>query len=162
MRKAAETWSGEWWKMGGGGTVWDGLAYDPEANLIYFGTGNGGPWPEALRGSKGKDNLYVCSIIALRPDTGEMKWYYQVVPGDSWDYDSVQQLMLADITINRQPRRVIMQANKNGFFYVLDRDHRRVHLGAAVRAGQLGDGHRRRNGPAVHSSAKRTTGPRSR
>ena len=121
MRKAADTWSGEWWKMGGGGTVWDSLAYDPEADLIYFGTGNGGPWPEPLRGSKGKDNLYVCSIIALRPDTGEMRWYYQVVPGDSWDYDSVQQLILADVTINRQPRRVIMQANKNGFYYVLDR-----------------------------------------
>jgi PQQ-dependent dehydrogenase (methanol/ethanol family) len=121
MRKAAETWSGEWWKMGGGGTVWDSLAYDPEADLIYFGTGNGGPWPEPLRGSKGKDNLYVCSIIALRPDTGEMRWYYQVVPGDSWDYDSTQQLILADVTINRQQRRVIMQANKNGFYYMLDR-----------------------------------------
>ena len=121
MRKAAETWSGEWWKMGGGGTVWDSLAYDPDADLIYFGTGNGGPWPEPLRGSKGKDNLYVCSIIALRPDSGEMRWYYQVVPGDSWDYDSTQQLILADVTINRQRRRVIMQANKNGFYYVLDR-----------------------------------------
>jgi PQQ-dependent dehydrogenase (methanol/ethanol family) len=121
MRKAAATWSGEWWKMGGGATVWDSLAYDPEADLIYFGTGNGGPWPEPLRGSKGKDNLYVCSIIALRPDTGEMRWYYQVVPGDSWDYDSTQQLILADVTINRQPRKVIMQANKNGFYYVLDR-----------------------------------------
>jgi PQQ-dependent dehydrogenase (methanol/ethanol family) len=121
MRKAAATWSGEWWKMGGGATVWDSLAYDPDANLIYFGTGNGGPWPEPLRGSKGMDNLYVCSIIALSPDTGEMRWYYQVVPGDSWDYDSTQQLILADITINRQPRKVIMQANKNGFYYVLDR-----------------------------------------
>ncbi len=121
MRKAAETWSGEWWKMGGGATVWDSLAYDPEADLVYFGTGNGGPWPEPLRGSKGKDNLFVCSIIALRPDTGEMQWYYQVVPGDSWDYDSTQQLLLADITINRQLRKVIMQANKNGFYYVLDR-----------------------------------------
>ena len=121
MKKAAPTWSGEWYKMGGGGTVWDGMAYDPQANLVYFGTGNGGPWPEVLRGSQGKDNLYVCSIIAVNPDTGEMKWYYQAVPGDSWDYDSVQQLTLADIPIGGRTRRVIMQANKNGYFYVIDR-----------------------------------------
>jgi quinohemoprotein ethanol dehydrogenase len=121
MRKAAPTWSGEWYKMGGGATVWDGMAYDPQANLVYFGTGNGGPWPEVLRGSQGKDNLYVCSIIAVNPDNGEMKWYYQAVPGDSWDYDSVQQLTLADITIAGRTRRVIMQANKNGYFYVIDR-----------------------------------------
>jgi hypothetical protein len=67
LKKAAETWSGQWWKLGGGGTVWDGMAYDPEADLIYVGTGNGGPWPEELRQSKGKDNLYVCSILAVKP-----------------------------------------------------------------------------------------------
>ena len=121
MKKAAETWSGEWWKMGGGGTVWDGFAYDPETNLVYVGTGNGGPWPEALRQSVGKDNLYVCSIIAVNADTGEYKWHYQVVPGDSWDFDSVQPLMLVDLTINGRQRKTIMQANKNGFYYVLDR-----------------------------------------
>src|SRR5205809_1096288 len=121
MKKAAETWDGGWWKMGGGGTVWDGMAYDPEADLIYIGTGNAGPWPEKLRKSKGKDNLYVCSILAVKPDTGELKWYYQNVPGDSWDFDSVQQLMLTDLIINGRTRKVIMQANKNGFYYVLDR-----------------------------------------
>jgi quinohemoprotein ethanol dehydrogenase len=121
MKKAAETWSGDWWKLGGGGTVWDGMAYDPEADLIYVGTGNGGPWPEELRKSQGKDNLYVCSVVAVKPDTGELKWYFQMVPGDSWDFDSVQQLMLADLTIKGQPRKVIMQANKDGFYYVLDR-----------------------------------------
>jgi quinohemoprotein ethanol dehydrogenase len=121
LKKAAETWSGDWWKLGGGGTVWDGMAYDPEADLIYVGTGNGGPWPEELRKSQGKDNLYVCSVVAVKPDTGELKWYFQMVPGDSWDFDSVQQLMLADLTIKGQPRKVIMQANKDGFYYVLDR-----------------------------------------
>jgi quinohemoprotein ethanol dehydrogenase len=121
MKKAAETWSPEAWKMGGGGTVWDGMAYDPESDLIYIGTGNAGPWPEQLRKSKGKDNLYACSILAVKPDTGELKWYFQPVPGDSWDYDSVQQLMLVDVTIKGRPRKVLMQANKDGFYYVLDR-----------------------------------------
>ena len=96
MKKAAETWGPDAWKLGGGGSVWDGMSYDADANLLYVGTGNGGPWPEPLRNSKGKENLYVCSILAINPDNGELKWYYQNVPGDSWDYDSVQQLLLAD------------------------------------------------------------------
>jgi glucose dehydrogenase len=121
MADAAKTWGGEWYKYGGGGTVWDGMAYDPDANLIYFGTGNGGPWPSDFRQSKGLDNLYVCSVVALNADTGDYKWHYQFVPEDSWDFDSVQQLTLADIKVNGQTRKVIMQANKNGFFYVLDR-----------------------------------------
>ena len=121
MEAAAKTWGGEWYKYGGGGTVWDGMAYDPDSNLVYFGTGNGGPWPSDFRQSKGLDNLYVCSVIALNADTGEYKWHYQFVPEDSWDFDSVQQLTLADLRINGQNRKVIMQANKNGFFYVLDR-----------------------------------------
>jgi quinohemoprotein ethanol dehydrogenase len=121
LRKAAETWSGQWWKLGGGGSVWDGMAYDPDADLFYVGTGNGGPWPEQLRQSKGKDNLYVASILAVKPETGELKWYFQPVPGDSWDFDSVQQLLLADVTIKGKPRKVLMQANKDGFYYVIDR-----------------------------------------
>ena len=121
MKKAAATWSGEYWKYGGGAPVWDGMAYDPEADLIYIGTGNGGPWPEELRQSKGKDNLYVASILAVKPDNGDLKWYFQPVPGDSWDFDSVQQMLLADLTIKGRPRKVLMQANKDGFFYVLDR-----------------------------------------
>src|SRR5579862_6778449 len=124
MRKAAATWDGEWWKLGGGGAVWDGISYDPDSELLYVGTGNAEPWPQALRTkdvSTGHDNLYVASIVAVNVDTGVLKWYYQMVPGDEWDYDSVQQMILADLNINGKTRRVIMQANKNGFFYVLDR-----------------------------------------
>src|SRR5580658_8057616 len=124
MKQAAATWPDGWWKMGGGGSVWDAIAYDPDANLLYVGTGNAGPWTAAARGQKteeGKDNLYAASILAVNPDTGVLKWYYQPVPGDEWDYDSVQQLLLADITVKGQPRKVIMQANKDGFYYVIDR-----------------------------------------
>lgn len=118
MRKAAATWSGEWWKAGGGGTAWDTIVYDPETGFVFFGTGNGSPWYDQLRG-KG-DNLYVASIVALRADTGEQVWAYQTTPGDNWDYDATQPLMLATLTIEGQQRRVLMQANKNGFFYELD------------------------------------------
>ncbi len=124
MRKAAGTWSGDWWKLGGGGAVWDGISYDPESELLYVGTGNAEPWPQALRTkdvSSGNDNLYVASIVAVNVNTGELKWHYQMVPGDQWDYDSVQQMILADLNMNGKTRKVIMQANKNGFFYVLDR-----------------------------------------
>jgi len=121
MRKASATWDKDAWKMGGGGTVWDGMAYDPDLNLFYVGTGNAGPWPDAIRKSNGRDNLYAASILAVNPDDGVMKWYFQVVPDDSWDFDSVQQLMLADLTIKGRARKVLMQANKDGFYYVIDR-----------------------------------------
>ncbi len=121
LEAAAKTWTGEWWKFGGGGSLWDGLSYDSDANLIYVGTGNGVPWPQILRGQEGYDNLYVSSILAVNPDNGELKWHYQAVPGDSWDIDTVQQLLLADIEIGGRPRKVLMQASKGGFFYVLDR-----------------------------------------
>lgn len=121
MQMAAQTWSGEWWRTGGGGSVWDSIAYDPEPNLVYVGTGNGGPWPESLRESVGLDNLFVCSILAVNADTGELAWYYQTTPGDAWDYDATQGFILTDLAIDGRERQVLMQANKNGFHYVLDR-----------------------------------------
>ncbi len=120
---AVKTWGGdEWHKLGGGGgTVWDSLVYDPELDLLYIGTGNGSPWNRDLRSPGGGDNLYLSSIVALRPDTGEYVWHYQVTPKDNWDYTATQQLTLAELEIDGEQRKVIMQAPKNGFFYVLDR-----------------------------------------
>ncbi len=124
MEVAAKTWTGEWWKQGGGGSYWDGMAYDPDANLVYAGTGNGATWAQEVRQGKGSphlDNLYVASIIALDANTGKLKWHFQTTPGDEWDYDAISHLMLANLRINGKDRKVIMQANKNGFFYVIDR-----------------------------------------
>src|SRR6185503_4379391 len=109
------------YKNGGGGAVWDGFAYDPDANLVYVGTGNAEPWVSKFRGEPGLDNLYTCSILAVDLTTGKLKWHYQTVPNDNWDFDNVQQLMLLDLNINGRLRKVLMQAPKNGFFYVLDR-----------------------------------------
>ena len=121
MAKAAKTWSGEWWKLGGGGTVWEGLSYDPALNMIYFGVGNGLEWNQGGRSASQGDNLFLSSIVAINADTGEYVWHYQATPGEEWDFDAVQQLILADLTIAGERRQVLMQANKNGFFYVLDR-----------------------------------------
>jgi quinohemoprotein ethanol dehydrogenase len=121
MRAAAKTWGGDFYTKGGGGAVWDGFAYDPDANLVYVGTGNAEPWIEKFRGARGVDNLYTCSILAVDLTSGQLKWYFQTVPNDNWDFDSVQQLMLLDLTINGRTRKVLTQASKNGFFYALDR-----------------------------------------
>lgn len=121
MERAAATWHGEWWKAGGGGTVWDSLAYDPELSLLYVGTGNGSPHARWLRSPGGGDNLYLASILALRPDTGELVWHYQTTPGEAWDYTATQHMLLADLEIGGKPRKVLMQAPKNGFFFVIDR-----------------------------------------
>jgi PQQ-dependent dehydrogenase (methanol/ethanol family) len=117
---AAPTWNGEYWTIGGGGTVWDSIVYDQELDLLYFGVGNGSPWSQAYRGKIG-DNLFLVSIVAVKPDTGEYVWHYQEVPGDEWDFTSVQPMMLADLQINGETRKVLMHAPKNGFFYVIDR-----------------------------------------
>jgi len=122
METAAKTWTGEWWKNGGGGVVWNSFSYDPELNLIYFGTGNGAEWARSIRSPKGGDNLFLSSIVALNADTGEYVWHYQEVPGDQWDFDSCQNVILADLTIDGKPRKVLLHAQKNGYFFVLDRE----------------------------------------
>jgi len=122
LEQAAKTWSGEWWKIGGGGTVWDAIVYDPELDLVYIGVGNGGPWNEKYRSPKGGENLLTCSIVALKPDTGQYVWHYQEVPADDWDYDSAEQIILADIPIDGKTRKVLFHAPKDGFFYVIDRE----------------------------------------
>jgi PQQ-dependent dehydrogenase (methanol/ethanol family) len=121
LERAAATWSGEWWKLGGGGTVWDAMAHDPELDLLYVGTGNGSPHTRALRSPGGGDNLYLSSILALRPATGELVWHFQTTPADNWDYTSTQHILLADLEIDGRMRKVLMQAPKNGFFWVIDR-----------------------------------------
>jgi len=121
LETAAKTWHGNWWVAGGGGTPWDSIVYDPELDLVYTGTGNGTAWYRDLRSPGGGDNLYLASILALRVSDGQLVWHFQTVPGDNWDYDATQPLMLADLPIDGSTRKVIMQASKNGFFYTLDR-----------------------------------------
>lgn len=123
MAAAAKTWdpSGKYWEAGGGGTAWDTLAFDPELNLMYVGTGNGAPWSRSKRSPAGGDNLYLASIVALNPDTGKYVWHYQETPGDNWDYTSTQPMVLADLKLDGQLRKVILHAPKNGFFFVIDR-----------------------------------------
>lgn len=121
MEAAAATWTGSWWEYGGGGTVWDSFAFDPDLDLLYVGTGNGTPWNREIRSPGGGDNLYLSSILALDPDTGELVWHYQTTPGESWDYTATQHMILADLDVDGRTRQVLMQAPKNGFFYVLDR-----------------------------------------
>ena len=121
MEMAAETWSGEWWKYGGGGTAWNSLVYDEEFNSLYIGVGNGAPWPRDIRSPGGGDNLFLSSIISVDVDTGRMNWYYQTTPGDNWDYSSAMDMALGEIEFAGELRKVVLQAPKNGFFYVLDR-----------------------------------------
>jgi quinohemoprotein ethanol dehydrogenase len=121
MEEAAKTWTGEWWKFGGGGTAWDAMAYDPDLKLLYIGVGNGSPWNRDIRSPGGGDNLYLSSIVALNPDDGTYQWHYQTTPGDTWDYTATQHIILTDLDIEGTSRKVLMQAPKNGFFYVIDR-----------------------------------------
>ena len=121
MEMAAKTWTGEWWKFGGGGNAWHGFTYDPELDQLYIGTGNGSPWNQKIRSPGGGDNLFLSSIVALDPDTGEYRWHYQTTPGETWDYNSNMDIVLADLAVGGDTVKAILHAPKNGFFYVLDR-----------------------------------------
>ncbi len=129
-----KTWFGDqYWLQGGGGTVWDSMAYDPELDLLYIGVGNASFWNYKLRSEARGDNLFVSSIVALRPDSGEYVWHYQTTPGDAWDFTATQHIIVTTLPIDGKPRRVVMQAPKNGFFYVLD-----AATGQFISAGKYG------------------------
>jgi quinohemoprotein ethanol dehydrogenase len=123
MRMAAETWHGRWWRHGGGGTVWNAMTYDPEYNRFYLGVGNGYPYNRQLRSDGKGDNLFLASIVAVDADTGRYVWHYQTTPGEEWDYAASMDMTLANLTIDGKNRKVLMQAPKNGFFYVIDRNN---------------------------------------
>ncbi len=126
MQKAAKTWTGEWWKYGGGGSVWNAMTYDPDFNRLYLGTGNGTPMNWKIRSPQGGDNLFIASVVALDADTGRYVWHYQTTPGDSWDYDSATDMTLATLKMDGRERKVLLHAAKNGFFYVIDRENGRL------------------------------------
>jgi quinohemoprotein ethanol dehydrogenase len=126
IERARATWNGDWGEFGGGGTVWDAIVYDREFNQILIGVGNGSPWNHKIRSQGRGDNLFVSSVVALDADTGEYKWHYQGTPGETWDFTQTQPIILADLTIDGTPRKVMMQAPKNGFFYVIDRSNGRL------------------------------------
>lgn len=121
MEMAAKTWTGEWWKHGGGGNAWHAITYDAELDTVYIGTGNGSPWNRKVRSPDGGDNLFLCSIVALDPDTGAYRWHYQTTPGESWDFNSNMDIVLADLMIQGKKIKALLHAPKNGFFYVIDR-----------------------------------------
>ena len=121
MEMAAKTWSGEYWKIGTGGTVWHGMTYDEELDQLYIGTGNSSPYNPEVRSPGGGDNLFLVSIVALDPDTGDYRWHYQMNPREAWDYKSTADIVLTDLSLDGEERKVLMQAPTNGFFYVIDR-----------------------------------------
>ncbi|MGR8920169.1 MAG: outer membrane protein assembly factor BamB family protein, partial [Gammaproteobacteria bacterium] len=123
MEMAAKTWTGNWWEHGGGGNTWNGITYDPEFDQVLVGTGNGSPWNQKIRSPGGGDNLFLCSIVALDADTGEYKWHYQTVPGETWDYNSNMDIVLADMKLGEQTVKALMHAPKNGFFYIINREN---------------------------------------
>ena len=126
QRMAAATWTGEWWKHGGGGNVWNAITYDPDFNHVYLGTGNGSPWNQKIRSPGGGDNLFLCSIVALDADTGKYKWHYQTVPGETWDFNSAMDIVSMDFKVRDRTVKALMHAPKNGFFYILNRQNGRL------------------------------------
>jgi quinohemoprotein ethanol dehydrogenase len=121
MEMAAKTWTGDWWRFGGGGQVWHGITYDPEFDQIIIGTGNGTPWNRKIRSPGGGDNLFLCSLVALDASSGSYKWHYQTTPGETWDYNSNMDIVLADLALEGRTVKALMHSPKNGFFYVIDR-----------------------------------------
>lgn len=132
-RIAAKTWAGQWWKYGGGGTPWSGITYDEKKQLVYVGTGNGGPWNQEYRCPNNEDNLFLSSVVALDANTGAYKWHYQYNPCEIWDWKATSDIVLARLKIEGRTRDVLMQAPSNGFFYVIDRDN-----GKLISAEKLG------------------------
>jgi PQQ-dependent dehydrogenase (methanol/ethanol family) len=159
MEMAAATWTGEWWKHGGGGTAWDAMVFDPELNLLYIGTGNGSPWNQRIRSPGGGDNLFLSSIVAVNGDTGEYVWHYQTTPGETWDFTATQPLILADLEIEGKERKVIMQAPKNGFFYVLDRVTGAFISAAAFSTVNWATGIDQETGRPIENPEARYSGP---
>jgi len=152
MKDASKTWANGWWKTGGGGAPWEGVVYDPSLDLLYFGTGNATAWYRALRGDG--DDLYTASILAVHASNGELAWYFQTTPGDTWDYDATQPLVQANLNLGGRTRKVIMQANKNGFFYVLDRETGEFLSGTQFVSGiTWATGLNRKTGRPVESSS---------
>ena len=157
LRRAATTWSGQWWKAGGGASPWDPIVYDPALDLIYVGTANANPWYPELRGDKEGDNLFASSIVAIKASTGEIVWHYQTTPGDSWDYDATQPITLADLTIDGRPRKVLMQPNKNAFLYVIDRENGKLISATPYATMTWASGIDSSGRPIVNPAAKPST-----
>jgi len=158
LAKAAKTWSGKWWTLGGGGTVWNAIAYDPELDLLYIGTGNGTTWAEKYRSPEGGDNLFTCSIIALKLSTGKYVWHYQQDPGDEWDFDSDEDMVLADLAVDGRVSKVLMQAPKNGFFYVIDRANGKLLSAKPFTYVNWATGMDMQTGRPIEAAAARYTG----
>jgi quinohemoprotein ethanol dehydrogenase len=162
IAKIAKTWHGEWWKYGGGGTVWDAMAYDPDLDLLYIGVGNGSPWNYRIRSDGKGDNLFLSSIVAIRPGTGEYVWHFQTTPGEDWDYTATQHIILVDLMIDGKLRKCLVQAPKNGFFYVIDRETGEFIYGDAYAAVTWAEGLDAKTGrPKVKAEARWSTGDKS-
>jgi quinohemoprotein ethanol dehydrogenase len=157
LRRAAATWSGQWYEAGGGGSPWDPIVYDPALDLIYVGTANANPWYPELRGDKEGDNLFASSIVAVNASRGVIVWHYQTTPGDSWDYDATQPITLADLTIDGRPRKVLMQPNKNAFLYVIDRENGKLISATPYASMTWATGIDSSGRPIVNPAAKPTT-----
>lgn len=142
LEAALETWSEDTrWDIGGGGTAWDAIVYDPEFDQVIVGTGNGGPYPQAIRSPGGGDNLYLNSLVALDRESGEMNWYFQETPQDNWDLTATQPMTLAQLDVNGESRPVILHTPKNGFFFVVDRETGRAHAANPIVRTNWADGY---------------------